>query len=261
VLEYAEYGDPNGVPVFLQHGTPATGRAGELVEGVAASHGVRLLAVSRPGYGSSALTPPGLAAVAEQVGLLADELGIESFGVWGSSGGGPYALAQAVATPDRVTRVVVSAGGAPGSPVQEVAELLSEAEELLARFAGMDAEAFLAQIPPHERFFRDNPELADIFVADLRRALERPDGYVRDNLSWEGDWDISPADVRAPVDLVYGDADQMVNADHGHRLAALIPHAHLHVLPRAGHGYATFGSADLALRLLAGSPPNPVRNA
>ncbi len=48
----------------------------------------------------------------------------------------------------------------------------------------------------------------------------------------------------------------MVTLDHGQRLAAAIPHAHLHVLPGAGHGYATFGSADLVLTLLAeaGSP-------
>ena len=45
----------------------------------------------------------------------------------------------------------------------------------------------------------------------------------------------------------------MVTLDHGQRLAAAIPHAHLHVLPGAGHGYATFGSADLALALLGGS--------
>jgi len=52
-----------------------------------------------------------------------------------------------------------------------------------------------------------------------------------------------------PVDLVYGDTDQMVPVDNGHRLAAVLPHARLHVLP-GGHGDATFGSADLALSLL-----------
>ena len=248
MLEYAEFGDPDGVPVVLQPGTPATCRAGEIVEAAAARHGVRLISVSRPGYGDSAVTPPGLASVAAQVLLLADELGLERFGVWGLSGGGPDALGQAVVTPTRVTRVVVTAGPAPAEPVQDVAELASEADELAARFGGLDADTFVAQVPPTE-FFHRHPELAGLFVADLRRALARPDGYVRDNLSWQGDWDVALDAVTVPVDLVYGEADQMVTIDHGHRLAAQLPHARLHVLPGAGHGSATFGSADLVMEL------------
>jgi pimeloyl-ACP methyl ester carboxylesterase len=251
VLEWTEYGDPDGFPVFFQHGTPGTGGAGAIVASTAVRHGVRLLAVSRPGYGESADTPPGLASVAEQVGLLADELGIERFGVWGLSGGGPFGLAQAVVTPDRVTRVVVSAGGAPGSPTQDVAELVAEADELAARFGALDASGFLAQVPPHEMFFRDHPEYVDTFLANMRRATTRPDGHVRDNQSWQGDWDVALADIAVPVDLLYGDADQMVVLDNGRHLADAIPHARLHVLPGVGHGYATFGSADLALALLA----------
>ena len=252
MLEHVEYGDPDGRPVIVQPGTPSTGRMGELFDRVARSHGVRLVAVTRPGYGSAPVTPPGLVSVAAQVGLLADDLGLERFGVWGLSGGGPYALAQAVATPDRVTRVVVSAGGGPGGPAQTVAELVTEANELSALFAGLDAQAFVASRPATERFFPDHPEYADAFIADLRRAVARPDGHVRDNQSWQGDWDFSLDDVEVPVDLVYGEADQMVTLDNGQRLAAAIPHARLHVLPGAGHGYATFGSADLACALFGG---------
>ena len=255
MLELTEYGDATGYPVVFQHGTPGTCGAGAIVADAATRNGVRLLAVSRPGYGTSAATPPGLASVAEQVGRLADELGISRFGVWGLSGGGPYGLAQAAVTPDRVTRVVVSAGGSPGSSAQGVEELVAEADELSAHFGGLDADGFLAQVPPHEMFFRDHPEYVETFLADMRRATSRPDGHVRDNQSWQGDWDIALADIAVRVDLLYGDADQMVVLDHGRRLAEAVPHADLHVLPGAGHGYATFGSADLALGLLAGVPP------
>ena len=102
-------------------------------------------------------------------------------------------------------------------------------------------------------FFRDHPEYVDTFLDNMRRATSRPDGHVRDNQSWQGDWDFALADIALPVDLLYGDADQMVVLDHGRRLADAIPHARLHVLPGAGHGLATFGSADLALQLLAGA--------
>jgi len=251
VLELEEYGDPHGVPVVFQPGTPSTSGAGGLVEAAARRHGVRLVAVSRPGYGGSAPTPPGLASVAELVVLLADELGLERFGVWGLSGGGPYALAQAVVSPERVTRVVVTAGPAPGHEVEDAADLVAEAGQLAARFAGLDAQGFLARVPPHEMFFRDHPEYVDTFLANMRRDTARPDGHVRDNLSWATEWDISLDEVRVPVDLVYGETDQMVVPENGHRLAAAVPHARLHLLPEAGHGYATFGAADLALTLLS----------
>jgi pimeloyl-ACP methyl ester carboxylesterase len=252
VIEHAEYGDPSGLPVVVQPGTPSTGRVAELLDKAAASRGVRLVSVTRPGYGDSADAPPGLATVAEQVGLLADELGLERFGVWGMSGGGPYALAQAATTPDRVTRVVVSAGIGPGAQTQDVDELVAEAHEIAAHFGGLDVQGFLAQLPPHERFFRDHPEYAQAFVTNLLRALARPDGHVRDNLSWQGDWDFALDQVAVPVDLIYGEADQMVPLDNGQRLADAVPHARLHVLPDAGHGYATFGSGDLALGLFIG---------
>ena len=239
---------------MLHPGTPATARAGAIVDAAARRASARLVAVSRPGYGSSALTPPGLTSVAEQVALLADELGLERFAVWGWSGGGPYALAQAVVTPARVTRVAVAAGPAPGLPPEAEADLVAEATAWGAQFADMDdaamAAALAGQTPPGEHYFDRHPEGRPAFLADFRRALASPDGYVRDNLTWEGDWDISLADVRVPVDLVYGESDQMVTRDNGDRLAAAIPHAKLHVLP-GGHGDTTFGAADLALRLLA----------
>lgn len=254
MLEHAEFGDPEGVLVVLHPGTPATCEAGAIVEAAAVRHGVRLVALTRPGYGASAATPPGLASVAREVQTLAEELGVDRFGVWGLSGGGPYALAQAAVTPDRVTRVVVTAGPAP-CPPQDADELAGEAADMLARFTELDAETFVAQIPPHERFFRDHPELVGTFLDNVRRALARPDGHVRDGLTFAEPWDIALEDIEVPVDLVYGEDDQMVPADEGRRLAEAMPRARLHVLPGAGHGAATFGAADLALALLTGGRP------
>ena len=120
---------------------------------------------------------------------------------------------------------------------------------MLQAFSGFDAASFVEQIPPGERFFRDHPELVMPFVDDVRRALAGPDGHVRDNLSFAEPWDVSLTDLTVPVDLVYGESDQLVPVADGHRLAAAVPHARLHLVP-GGHGTATFGSADLALALL-----------
>ena len=254
MLEWFEYGDPDGTPVLLQPGTPATGQLGALADAAARRSGVRLIAVSRPGYGASTPTAPGLVPVAAPVAALTDELGVERVAAWSWSGGGPFALAQAVVTPERVSRVVVAAGPAPGWPPEDEADLVAEATSWGRAFAEMDDDtmsvAMAEGAPPNEHYFEDHPAGRPTFLADFRRALARPDGYVRDNLTWEGDWEISLAEVRVPVDLVYGETDQMVTIDHGERLATAIPHAQLHALPGAAHGDTTFGAVDLVLRLL-----------
>jgi pimeloyl-ACP methyl ester carboxylesterase len=67
-LCWAEYGDPDGRPVFLFHGNP----------------GSRL-----------ACKPRALERWPEDVVALADHLEVEEFAVFGPSGGAPYALACA----------------------------------------------------------------------------------------------------------------------------------------------------------------------
>ena len=253
VLEYVDVGDPDGVPVVYQPGTPSTAGGGALLDDAARRHGVRLVSVSRPGYGASTSTPPGLASVGRQVVELADLLGWSTFGTFGSSGGGPYALATAAVAPDRVSRVVVAAGPGPTEEEPSPEELEAGVRGLADRLLPLDPAAFqaamAADLPPNEHYFADHPDEAVTFFADLRRALDPPDGFARDNLAWGGTWDVDLVAVTAPVHLLYGDADQMVPVAHGHALAALLPHATFTVLPGAGHGDITFASTDSVLDL------------
>ena len=253
VLEYVDLGDPDGVPVVYQPGSPSTAGGGALLDEAARSRGVRLVSVSRPGYGASTSTPPSLASVGRQVVELADLLGWSTFGTFGSSGGGPYALATAAVAPDRVTRVAVAAGPGPSEEEPSPDEIEAEVREFADRLLPLDPAAFqaamAADLPPNEHYFDDRPAEAAIFFADLRRALDPPDGFARDNLSWGGTWDVDLVAVTAPVHLLYGDADQMVPVAHGHRLSGLVPHATFTVLPGAGHGDITFASADSVLAL------------
>lgn len=255
-LEYLDVGDPDGVPVVYQPGSPSTAGCGALLDEAARRHGVRLVAVSRPGYGASTLTPPSLASVGHQVVELADELGWSTFGTYGSSGGGPYALATAAAAPDRVTRAVVAAGPGPrdGDP-QDLEVVTAEVREFAEHLLPLDPDAFreamAADVPPNERYFETRPAEAAVFFADLRRALEPYDGFARDNVAWSGPWDIDVATITTPVDLFYGDADRMVPLENGERLAALLPNASFDALPGSGHGDITFGLTDRILALLA----------
>ena len=275
-LEYLDLGDPDGRPVVFLHGTPGTAGCAALFDDAARRQGVRLLAVSRPGYGRSTTTLPGLSTVARDVGELVGSLGIGELAVWGTSGGGPYALAVGALLPDRVSRVAVVAGPAP---YQQVAPEVLDAEdvralELLAAgdadgavaqvmpgvrraFDGVSrlppgefAEAFATMAPPNEHYFDSRPAEGATMFADVHRALERYDGLIRDNLSWLGPWDVDLGAVVAPTQLHYGDADAMVPAVHGEWLDARLPTAALTIHAGAGHGDLTFGLAEDILSAL-----------
>jgi pimeloyl-ACP methyl ester carboxylesterase len=277
-LEYADLGDSSGRPVVYFHGTPATAGMGAVVADAARTNGVRLVALSRPGYGASTTSAPGLTSVAGDAVDLADQLGIDEVVAMGTSGGGPYALALAALAPDRVSSVAVLGG--PGSHAEVSPEDLDESDlraiELLAagdvdgasaimlewseRFFGpmqaMSDEEFHAALgetrPPGENWLEGHPDLLPVFEADFHRAIASFDGFVRDNLSWLGAWDFELGQVTAPVRLVHGADDRMVSAKHGQWLHERLPNSETHVVP-GGHGHATFGAAIDTFELVAAS--------
>jgi pimeloyl-ACP methyl ester carboxylesterase len=271
-LEYVDLGDPAGLPVLMFHGTPATGGQARIVADAARHDGIRLVAPSRPGYGASTPTPPGLASAAADVVELADQLGLDRFATVGLSGGGPFALAMAVVAPDRITSVGVLAGTAAYFDVmppsdEDAAErramatyLAGDVEGALQEMTRSDdagfgelrglsevefAAAMRAQPSPGGTWLARHPDADAVFLTDFHRAIAGSAGYVRDNLSWGSGWDVDLAAVTAPVRMVYGDADTMVPMPHAEWLLARLPHAELHVVP-GGHGDATFGAAGQA---------------
>jgi pimeloyl-ACP methyl ester carboxylesterase len=275
-IEYLEVGDPGGQPVVHLHGTPGTGGGVVLLQEAAARSGVRLVGVSRPGYGGSTTTAPGLLPVGADIGELARAIGIDEFAALGTSGGGPFALAAAAALPERIHTVLVAAGPGPmhllapehlepdderalellaaGDVDTAVALVTAEAQRDFDPMRQLSSEEFAEALagvaPPSEHYFDTRPEDRAIFTADFRRAIQRYDGFVRDNLSWLGSWDFELDAVVAPVHLFYGDADLMVPAVNGEWLAERLPRASLTIVPAAGHGEITFGLGEQMFAVL-----------
>jgi pimeloyl-ACP methyl ester carboxylesterase len=273
VLEYLEVGDRRGRPVVHLHGTPGTAWSASLFDDAARRRGVRLVAISRPGYGASTTTAPGLLSVGRDVGECASGLGIDEFAVCGISGGGPFALAAGAALPTRVRSILVAAGPGPYHQVApesleveqiQALELLAagdvdravakvtavvrrDLDAIIRRSPNEFEEAFSALAPPSEHYFDTRPSDRATFYADVHRALARYDGFVRDNLSWSGAWDFDLSSVVAPVLLSYGDADSMVPTTHGEWLNARLPAARLVIHPDAAHGEACLGLAEWIL--------------
>src|SRR5215218_2467681 len=102
VHDDGEPGDDR-VPVVVHHGTPSDGVPDPVALEDARGRGLRLVGYDRPGYAGSDRAPGRTVAdVADDVEVLADALDLGRLLTWGTSGGGPHALACAVLLPDRV---------------------------------------------------------------------------------------------------------------------------------------------------------------
>lgn len=257
VVSYADTGARSSRVVLYLHGSPGSRmQAGGPVSDAAAALGIRLVAPDRPGYGHAAFVPYRVVDYPAMLARFADALGIDRFGVAGTSGGGRYAYACAVALPDRVTRVALVASTAPAN-LPGVPETWSRADRRLyttARTAPWLLRVLLARTA---RRFRRDPDrmlgmFPDLSAAD-EQAVARPDvqalvtamtgeafrqgprGFVHDirleALPWANRLD--PPGV--PVEVWHGRDDTIVRHEQAQILAGAIPEARLHVVDREGH--------------------------
>jgi pimeloyl-ACP methyl ester carboxylesterase len=262
-LAFAEWGDPDGFPVFSLHGTPTSRLWRHPDESRYAEAGARVITYDRPGYGGSD-RHRGRRVVdcAADVEAIADRLGLDRFAVTGRSGGGPHSLAVAARLPERVVRAESVVGIAPFDAAgldwfhgmdalnvretswavagEEVAarELEREAAELLARIES-DASAVLGddwQLAPVDRAALARPELADVIREAFGEAFRNGVwGWVDDDLAFVSGWGFDVAEIRVPTRVVYGAADALVPAGHGEWLSRHIPGAELVVARELGH--------------------------
>jgi pimeloyl-ACP methyl ester carboxylesterase len=123
-LEYAEYGDPLGRPVFFLHGYFGSYHQASLAHQGGIEQGIRIIAPNRPGIGKSTPCPfDAMTDYAGDVGQLADHLHLEKFGVIGASGGGCFALACAHELPDRACVAGVFGGIGPMNVVRNLQQM------------------------------------------------------------------------------------------------------------------------------------------
>jgi len=110
-LGYAEYGNPEGKPVFYFHGFPGSRLDWPFsdADDSAAQLNTRIVAVDRPGMGLSDFKRGReILDWPDDVIELADALQVDHFAVQGISGGGPYACACAFKISERLTTTAVS---------------------------------------------------------------------------------------------------------------------------------------------------------
>ena len=271
-LGFAEYGDPDGVPLFAFHGTPGSRLMVEPAHGPARERGVRLIAPDRPGFGlSSRKAGRRIGDWPEDVAELADALGFPRFGVVGVSGGGPYALACAWRIPERLSVVasvsgvapMVGAGGMPKLQGQDhvALELVRYAPWLrwplmaLGGFAWRRSAERLyrrlnALCPPADRAVLERPEVARALITGVREAFREGSRGAADELDlFIRPWGFPLEQIALPVLVWHGARDTLVPCVAAERLARSIPDCRVETIRGGGH-YLVYDMLDELLSAL-----------
>lgn len=221
-VAYEEYGSPDGHPVVYCHGTPGSRLSAALLD----DQSVRVIAPDRPGVGESDpdSDPPAtadglLTAWRKDVRSLADELGLDSFGVVGFSGGAPFALA-AGAAPEATAVAAVAPSGPPETGDDDALTLLSRYAPTVVRglfsvqrfVVGRrpaSALSLYTDAAPESLSLPDGADpvelLADDYLAATAQGGRRP---ARELSLLADPWDLP--DPGVPVGVWYGKNDENV---------------------------------------------------
>jgi len=254
-LAYAEYGDPQGLPLFFFHGFPGSRYDGAYTGQVAAKMGIYLIAPDRPGMGYSDFKPGRkLLDWPDDVCFLADSLHFETFGVLGYSGGGPHALACAYKIPERLTSICVMAGVGPVTEPGALDGMMKNNVQIffLARKAPWLLNLlYRLQVPindkklmqaasgqmakPDVAAMQDPTVLQDI-VKNFNEAFrQNTKGVVQEGGLYGSDWGFKLSDIQATVHLWQGEEDTNAPVQMGRYQARNIPNCIAKFYPGEGH--------------------------
>lgn len=255
---YYEFGDPDGKPVLAFHGTPACGAGFAFADAPARARGLRVIAPDRPGVGRSSRRASWLVRdYPAMVAAFADAMHIDRFGVWGYSGGGPYAVACVATLGNRVSAAAVASGmgevgvfARPRDFEKTDRQMLSLAVKhpTIARRV-MGASGWLAKKSPKSamRSFvkqlddSDRAVLATLgepqqVMALFTRAFQNgAHGVVADYAAIARPWGCDLWAAKLPITVWQGTDDRMVPVHHAEQLAARLPKATLKLWDGEGH--------------------------
>jgi len=255
-LAYAEYGDPNGKPVFFIQGTPSS-RLMHPDDEITRSLGVRLMVFDRPGFGlSDYQSNRTLQDFPNDLAELADALGIEKFAIIGISGGGPYTAATAYALPNRVTTAALVSAGGPAdaphafdgmTPIRHIGYYIARyAPALLVPLLWLTNnprrnpqkffDQYTAHNPPSDQALFAQPKFRAMMMANYAEATRQGlRGFARELWIVARPWGFRLQDIRVPVLIWHGDADNSTPISMARHMASKIPNCHATYLPNEGH--------------------------
>jgi pimeloyl-ACP methyl ester carboxylesterase len=256
-------GPEQGDLLVYHTGTPGTSRLYVSMIRECAARGLRIACPARPGYGGSDRVPGrSYADNPVDTAAVADSLGAETFYVFGHSGGGGPALADAALIGDRVRAVAVSATHGPRPEMgpswrdgldtanRDELKAIEAGEAALREFLEVRTDA-LRQVRTGDQITTDSDfsrlyapvdrecfhgEFLEFVVESFPELTDYGvDGWLDDDVAFFGDWCFDLARIAVPVSIWAGGQDRVVPVAHAEWLADHVPGARLHLKPEEGH--------------------------
>ncbi len=273
VLGFAEYGDPQGKPLFYFHGWPASRLGAAKYHMLAKKLHVRIISPDRPGYGlSDYQRNRTLLDWPNDVVALADYLKTKKFSVMGVSGGGPYAAVCAYKIPQRITRTGIVVGLSPiysrealdgmmwmakigwmnygrFGVVRRISSILQYVNAhwgpswgLYRYFFGAKADRKMYRDPAIRRAAKKN------FQEAFRQGYKGPEHDLK---LYTTEWGFDVRNIVGETYLWYGSKDQNVSLNMGKYYAKEIPKDRLIIYPGEGHLISITHAEEIFKTLMA----------
>jgi len=257
MLGYAEYGSPQGEPVFFFHGWPSSRLMGQLIDEAARKQEVRLIAVDRPGIGLSDFKPGRqILDWPDDIIQLADFLKSDRFSVLGYSSGTAYAMACAL----RLSWCLKAAGIVSGLRPLGVRGATSGMPRdvrlffLMARWAPWALRLFARQMmtrgvpdnPDHspagspgseeDKALSIKPDVGRVCGEALLEAFQSGNrGPAMDAILGSRSWGFDLREILVRVHLWHGEKDITVPPSSGSYLANTLLDCRARFVPGKGH--------------------------
>jgi pimeloyl-ACP methyl ester carboxylesterase len=257
-LEILDNGINSESAIIFHHGTPGHANMWSGWLESAAAVGIRAIAYSRAGYGTSDRNPGrSVVSINNDIAQLLDAKNITKFVSIGWSGGGPHCIANTF-EPRNVGAISLAGVGAFGVDDLDFLEGMGpenhdefgaalKGEAVIDQWMNDNAvamksvsgndirEAFGGLIGDADKAVLEGDE-ADAMAASMRSALAVSfDGWIDDDLVFVKPWGFDLAAITKPVFLWQGDDDFMVPHAHSYWLEKHIPTAKLTFKPGEGH--------------------------
>lgn len=261
-VSLAEYGDPSGRPVLHLHGAACCRFEAEPFEASAKDRGVRIFSLDRPGVGRSTEHPGRtIVGYGEDVGAVANALGLKQFAVSGFSNGGMYAFAAAYVLGDRVSMVAPINATTPIACPEAKAVLPLWARTgytVMTRFP----DRFVKQaarhgiVQPTGLAARINPDRDVMALEESAAVMAKINAEPKTLEYFSGEaaltqpWGFDHLAITQRVELFSGERDG--GRRYAEVWASQLPNARLHLFPGGHVGHFARPVADTIVACLAG---------
>jgi len=270
-VAFTEHGNPTGTDVLLyHHGFPSARCEAEvLLPALCSFPNVRLIAFDRPGIGDSdRVENLTFRSWANDLAFCADAFHLSRFALTGTSAGTPFALAAALAMPDRVIRIAMASPISEHLPKHDNGDaawllqlarscprsacaLMTAGRALVRR----NPNSIMRLIPlsPIEKEMLKDPANVDLLVRTLIDCTKRGvAGPVQLASLLPGPWGLPLCRVAVPVTFFHGTEDRLAPSWMSPYLASQIPGATYRIFPGEGHLSTPFHHAAELLAAATG---------